>query len=382
MNAAAITALVADWLVALSLQVAVLGAAVALLDRALVRWRPGVRAALWWLVLLKIAVPPAVALPWSPTFAAPRTAPASVVAAADRTGGIGAGAETASVWIAGLWLAGVGLAALAAGLRYRQARRRWTAGARPAPARLRRRAGQVAIRLGLRRLPSIVIHPHAAQPAVVGIRRPVVVLPPHLDTLPGGGLDHVLMHELAHVRRGDPALAAAALAAQLLLWFHPFVWLARRRLATLREMSCDRVVCERFGRRADEYGRTLLRVARPLLVDTAPALGFLPRRSELLSRLEALGRRSPLPPAAERALTVAVICTLVATCLPVARPRPPDPGPAPPVLDALPGSLQKRYAVLRYMAQQEAAGVTAFGTAPASDPERSTRSRKPRPPGD
>src|SRR5947199_117441 len=58
--------------------------------------------------------------------------------------------------------------------------------------------------IGVRRPPPVVVIPEAASPAVWGRLRPRLIVPPGLaEGLSEGQLGWVLLHELAHVRRGD-----------------------------------------------------------------------------------------------------------------------------------------------------------------------------------
>lgn len=106
----------------------------------------------------------------------------------------------------------------------------------------------------------------------------------------------VLTHELAHVKRFDAFTQLLAQLAAALLWFHPLVWMAVRRMRLEREHACDDFVLA-AGARASRYADDLLALARGLTRPTAPAAAALAmaRRSELEGRLLAI-----LDPAAKR----------------------------------------------------------------------------------
>jgi TonB family protein len=120
-------------------------------------------------------------------------------------------------------------------------------------------------------------------PAVVGLWRPLVVLPEWALQLGAREQRLMLAHEDEHIRAGDPWLLAAAAAALLLAPWNPVVWWQVRRLRLVVEMDCDARVLAREGD-APEYGELLLRVGRrrARLPLGAPALGepvsFLGRR--------------------------------------------------------------------------------------------------------
>jgi hypothetical protein len=85
--------------------------------------------------------------------------------------------------------------------------------------------------------------PACIEPGVVGILRPVLLLPQGItDRLPAVQLDAILAHELCHVRRRDNLAAAIHMAVETVFWFHPLLWWIERRLVDERERACDEEV--------------------------------------------------------------------------------------------------------------------------------------------
>jgi beta-lactamase regulating signal transducer with metallopeptidase domain len=77
-------------------------------------------------------------------------------------------------------------------------------------------------------------------PAVLGFSRPVIALPrSQMSCLPDGQARLVVLHELAHVRRGDDWWALAERIVLALTWVNPAVHWVRRELSLAREMACD-----------------------------------------------------------------------------------------------------------------------------------------------
>jgi len=77
-------------------------------------------------------------------------------------------------------------------------------------------------------------------PAVLGFADPVVALPRAQGAqLTEEELEHVVLHELAHLRRRDDWAALAEWVLVGLMWVNPAAHWARRRLAFSREMACD-----------------------------------------------------------------------------------------------------------------------------------------------
>ncbi len=90
--------------------------------------------------------------------------------------------------------------------------------------------------------------PTVLEPGVVGVRRPVILLPEGIDGhLTAGQLTAVLAHEVCHVRRRDNLAAAMHMLVEALFWFHPMVWWLGARLVATREQACDEHVLAETG---------------------------------------------------------------------------------------------------------------------------------------
>jgi len=93
--------------------------------------------------------------------------------------------------------------------------------------------------------------------ATYGIRRPVVLLPAHVASLPDAMLQMVACHELVHIARRDWIAVVAEEIVRTLFWFHPAIWFLLDRIRLHREQVVDeRVVAALGDRRA--YASALL----------------------------------------------------------------------------------------------------------------------------
>ncbi|MBC8095433.1 MAG: M48 family metalloprotease, partial [Akkermansiaceae bacterium] len=102
-------------------------------------------------------------------------------------------------------------------------------------------------------------------PAVVGVILPTLILPLSLfSALTPEQIRFVLLHELAHIRRGDYLANLFQLFAEALLFFNPAVWWISHQIRREREACCDALAIELSGAPAD-YARTLVRVAENIL---------------------------------------------------------------------------------------------------------------------
>jgi TonB family protein len=99
----------------------------------------------------------------------------------------------------------------------------------------------------------------------------------------------VLLHELAHVRRGDVAAHLFARVAFAFYWWNPLAWTAWREFLKERERATDDLVLN-AGTRASDYAGHLLEVARTMRASSATgwAAIAMARPSQLEGRLVAI----------------------------------------------------------------------------------------------
>ena len=154
---------------------------------------------------------------------------------------------------------------------------------------------------------SVLVAPDTG-PAVVGIRRPEVVIPEWVLSLDATLRALVLHHEQEHVRARDtlPRLLGA-LGPALFPW-NLALWWQARRLALAVEVDCDARVLRINGRR-DRYGLLLLAIAqRQSLTKLAPALS---EPNSHLERRIVVMQRSPSRRPTLVAVSFAAAATLV-----------------------------------------------------------------------
>jgi beta-lactamase regulating signal transducer with metallopeptidase domain len=130
-------------------------------------------------------------------------------------------------------------------------------------------------------------------PATCYWLRSHVLLPteliPHLDS---DQLTDVLRHELTHVRQHDYLWDRLAAVGCRLVFFHPLVWLAYRRLRWERELACDHAVVEKREESRLTYAECLTRLARWFAEESSRSggIGFSSSESLLAVRVRALLR--------------------------------------------------------------------------------------------
>ena len=98
----------------------------------------------------------------------------------------------------------------------------------------------------VRTMVGLIVTDRVKSPILFGFVRPRVLLPADLAReLPFERLRYILLHELAHLKRGDILTGWILALLQSLHWFNPLVWWAFGRMRADRELACDEQVLSR-----------------------------------------------------------------------------------------------------------------------------------------
>jgi len=185
-------------------------------------------------------------------------------------------------------------------------------------------------RMRLNQPVALRISPNASSPAVCGLLRPVVLIPKNLaPKLQPCDLQAVLLHELAHVKRGDLWVNLIQTLLQIVYFYHPLLWLANLMIRRVREQAVDEAVLVAMGDTAHDYPETLLSVAK-LAFRKRPALslrliGVVESKSALSGRIKHILSR-PLPKSAKLGLLgLTTVLIVAAFLLPMAQAMQPEP---------------------------------------------------------
>ncbi len=140
--------------------------------------------------------------------------------------------------------------------------------------------------LPYRRRPGLIRSRCVSSPMMMGVFRPVLVLP--CREYAPDMLTNIFRHELTHYRRGDVAYKWFAAFALSLHWFNPAVPFFRRELDRVCELSCDELVLRGMSREEmQSYGETLLALAsRRQMRASVIATSFTTQKRDLKERLE------------------------------------------------------------------------------------------------
>jgi beta-lactamase regulating signal transducer with metallopeptidase domain len=168
----------------------------------------------------------------------------------------------------------------------------------------------------------LLVMPGLRSPATACLWRPRILLPEICEDLgPTPQLEGVLYHELVHVSRRDYLWAGMSDLIGRLLFFHPAVWQARKRLRLEGELACDMAVVEaRPAQRAD-YADSLAYFVRLRMLEEGISLGvdFAASASTLGLRIRTiLAPPEPMPwwKRTSQAVAALVLVTTTALLLP------------------------------------------------------------------
>lgn len=125
-------------------------------------------------------------------------------------------------------------------------------------------------------------------PVLVGLFRPAILLPP--VRIPEEKLSLILKHELVHFKRHDLWYKMLVLAAEILHWFNPVIYLMARSTATQCEISCDALVLDGAdSQQRRQYGEMILDVVRNnAKLTTAFSTGFYGGKQSMKNRISAI----------------------------------------------------------------------------------------------
>ncbi len=167
---------------------------------------------------------------------------------------------------------------------------------------------ETSAKLGLHRRVRLLQTTDRVMPLTWGWLWPKVLLPAEADQWPLDRQRIVLLHELAHVKRGDCLTQTIARFVCALYWFNPHAWLAARLMCVERERACDDLVLN-GGCRASDYANQLVEIAKSFR--HAPQMGAIAmaRPSGLEKRIVAIVDATRVRRC--RPLTVAAVLVLL-----------------------------------------------------------------------
>jgi beta-lactamase regulating signal transducer with metallopeptidase domain/5-hydroxyisourate hydrolase-like protein (transthyretin family) len=147
-----------------------------------------------------------------------------------------------------------------------------------------RKCYEISQKMGVRS-PRVLVTSRVSGPCLVGVLRPVILLPP-------GDCDastEILIHELAHLVRYDCAWHLGARCVASIIWFQPLMWFVLRDIERTAEEASDDAVIAFNGDRTS-YARALANLAEKSQTRWAMnvGIGVVGIRSSVGRRIERL----------------------------------------------------------------------------------------------
>ncbi len=312
-----------EWMTQMSLQLIFVVLFIGVLDRLLYRWvRPQLLYALWGLVFLKLVISPH----WSSSFSVvqffnlskkPTDSGNAPIHEVVESSGIGA-----EFWLFSIWFGITLVLGVISITRYRRQKKWYLSTVKSSlPKEFQSLYQEVGKKLNFKILPKVMLSEKIQSPFTFGFLKAQILLPADLVRRGNEGqLEHVLTHELTHIKKWDPQQALVQHVLQLLYWFHPLVYFAGKRIRVLREVRCDYQSLEYLRQNGDQYKSTLLTLGfEATKPNYSGALHFGFSSSELISRLNWLERKQKTFGLKERLLTTLIVGGVLLCGLPLSQ---------------------------------------------------------------
>lgn len=97
-------------------------------------------------------------------------------------------------------------------------------------------------KIGLRKKVRLYRSNKLGVPMTFGFVKPVIILPEHAAAWDHDKIKMVLIHELAHIKKGDYLINLFVNFATIIAWFNPLVWIGSYYQRVQREKACDDLV--------------------------------------------------------------------------------------------------------------------------------------------
>lgn len=133
---------------------------------------------------------------------------------------------------------------------------------------------------------NIYINDRIQSPIVFGIFKAKIILPANL-TNNEIELNHVLLHENAHIKRHDNCYRLIAIVIACVHWFNPFVWIFLKLFFYDMEASCDAKAIKFMSKNERKnYAKTLVNIGAGKNIFISSAFGQTNIKSRVINVLD------------------------------------------------------------------------------------------------
>lgn len=148
---------------------------------------------------------------------------------------------------------------------------------------------QTKLKMGISGNVSLIEVQNINVPLLYGFFQPKILIPAKMrPPLSHQELEHIFLHELAHLKQRDILIAWLTSVLQIINWFNPIIWFAFLRMRIDRELACDALVLSKVGaEKATNYGQTLISLVERLTKEyrLPIAVGILESKTDIKRRL-------------------------------------------------------------------------------------------------
>ncbi|CUX72072.1 Regulatory protein BlaR1 [Clostridium sp. C105KSO15] len=162
---------------------------------------------------------------------------------------------------------------------------------------------------------------YISSPIAVGLWSPCIIVPINmLSELSKKEIRYILLHEILHCKHKDLLVNRLMALAQIIYWFHPFVWFAFKEMRSDREIACDSSVLSLLDSDSYlDYGSTLINFAEKISLFSYSAAGISGSKKEIKKRILNIAgyRKESRWREVKSRILFTLITTLVLGCIPV-----------------------------------------------------------------
>ncbi len=158
----------------------------------------------------------------------------------------------------GVWAVGVVAVASVFGISTVNIRRRIRHTQLQIPGYLKEVFEECTALLGIKCRVGLCVQFAFGMPMMMGVLRPRLMLPENALMLDKKTLRHIMLHELAHLKRGDLLLIWGLNVLGAVYWFNPLTWLCFKLIRDDIETACDHSVFKAGSIRRLDYIDTIL----------------------------------------------------------------------------------------------------------------------------
>ena len=112
---------------------------------------------------------------------------------------------------------------------------------------------------------SIIISEEINTPCLIGVVKPIIILPRFINDFTDSQIKYILLHEITHYKRKDIILNYILLTIQAFHWFNPIIWYSFKIIRQDIERAVDEKVLSTINEEEyKEYGNTIISIAESL----------------------------------------------------------------------------------------------------------------------